>query len=181
MKQGCLKPIICLSIILLVFTSLFCCSSNDSTTNRGSYSNYDHLNNEINDSPFKREPIEIPTFPEISFETTPQESNTYPALAPSNENNEFFDIQFISYPTTVRRNEEVHVKIKGRPRTMYSITVYYPSGPSTASGLYDKMSDENGYVIWHWKIGGRTSQGTHEIVVEGDGKSKSKSFYVEVY
>lgn len=106
------------------------------------------------------DPIEIPSF---SFFTDP------PKAA---------GIVFISYPETAGRNEHVSVKIKGDPYTEYDITVTYSSGPSSASGLYPKESNADGYVTWIWKIGGRTNLGTYPITVSGGGSTETVYFKV---
>ena len=68
--------------------------------------------------------------------------------------------------------------MEGKANTEYTITVYYKSGPSSASGLDPKTSDANGYVSWSWKVGGRTAPGTYRIVVEGGGEKVSVNFTV---
>lgn len=73
--------------------------------------------------------------------------------------------EITSYPKNASRNEEVFVTIQGEPYTEYDILVEYSSGPSTAAGLHSKTSDENGYVCWFWKVGGRTSYGRYPITV----------------
>ncbi len=85
----------------------------------------------------------------------------------------------ISWPKTISRNETGTVEIQGKPNTTYTIQVYYKSGASTADGLEAKTSDNNGYVFWTWKVGGRTSAGTFRIVISGGGESKTVYFTVE--
>lgn len=87
-------------------------------------------------------------------------------------------ITFLSWPETISRNETGTVKIKGKPNTEYSITVYYKSGASTAKGLETKTSNSEGYVSWTWKVGGRTSLGTFRIVVSGGGDKETVNFTI---
>lgn len=87
-------------------------------------------------------------------------------------------IVFVTWPKTISRNEEGTVTIKGAPNTKYSIKVYYKSGPSTAKGLEDQVSDANGYVTWTWKVGSRTSYGDFEIVVTGGGETAKVNYSV---
>lgn len=101
----------------------------------------------------------------------PTQAPTQPAAA---------TLTILSYPEIVHRNEMATVKIQGAPNTSYSITVYYKSGPSEAAGLETKISDANGYVSWTWKVGGRTSAGTFQIVVSGGGETRSVHFTVVV-
>lgn len=111
--------------------------------------------------------------------TTP---TTEPVTIPTTEATEAVDdgITFTYWPETISRNETGTVKIKGKPNTVYTITVYYKSGASTADGLEAKTSDSEGYVTWSWKVGGKTSAGTFRIVVSGGGESKTVYFTVEV-
>lgn len=52
------------------------------------------------------------------------------------------------------------------PGANCSITVYYKSGPSKASGLSPKVADASGNVSWSWKVGTSTTPGTWRIVVK---------------
>ena len=87
-------------------------------------------------------------------------------------------LQILSWPKTIGCNETGTVTIKGKASTEYKITVYYKSGPSTASGLESKTSNADGYVSWSWKVGARTSPGTYKIVVEGGGEKVTVEFTV---
>lgn len=87
-------------------------------------------------------------------------------------------LSVISWPKTISRNETGAVEIQGKPNTTYTIQVYYKSGASTADGLEAKISDDNGYAFWTWKVGGRTSAGTFRIVISGGGESKTVYFTV---
>lgn len=114
-------------------------------------------------------------------ESTEEESTETTELLPSTtEAEEESDtLQIVSYESAVRRNETVTLSAKGKPNTAYRITVYYKSGPSSAAGLEEKVSDSDGNVSWTWKIGGRTAAGTFRIVVEGGDESVSVSFTVK--
>jgi competence protein ComEC len=62
------------------------------------------------------------------------------------------------------------------PSASCTITVYYKSGPSTASGLTPKTADANGNVSWTWKVGTNTTPGNWRISVTAskDGQSVTK-------
>lgn len=109
--------------------------------------------------------------------TNPTSEPTVPTSIPT-EPEQSAQIVFIDYPESIKRGSTATVKIKGKPNTKYSITVYYKSGPSKAEGLETKTSDANGYVTWTWQIGGRTSPGTFEITVSGYGVSESVNFTI---
>lgn len=93
--------------------------------------------------------------------------------APSQE-----EIRVLAWPETVGQNETATVTIQGLPNTLYSITVHYKSGPSSAEGLEDKTSDGSGQVSWSWKVGGRTSPGTFHITVSGGGETITLPFTI---
>ena len=68
------------------------------------------------------------------------------------------------------------------PGAYCTITVYYKSGPSTASGLGAKTADSDGNVSWTWKVGTRTTPGTYRIVVTAalGGATRSETVYFQV-
>lgn len=57
------------------------------------------------------------------------------------------------------------IKIKGRKNTNYSIKVYLKSGVSKASGLMDKVSDDEGYATWNFKLASNAKNGNYKIVI----------------
>ena len=57
------------------------------------------------------------------------------------------------------------IKIKGRKNTNYSIKVYLKSEVSKASGLIDKVSDDEGYVTWNFKLASNAKNGNYKIVI----------------
>lgn len=78
-----------------------------------------------------------------------------------------------------KRNQVATVRIKGKANTEYGIAVYYSSGKSTASGLENKVSDENGEVSWSFKIGGRTTPGKYKLIISSGNNSSEYIFTVE--
>ena len=77
---------------------------------------------------------------------------------------------------TVGRGYTAYLSIKGKPNTDYTLTVYYPSGPSEAAGVGTTKTDSSGNASWAWKVGTRTTPGTHTIEISGDGQSITTSF-----
>jgi beta-lactamase superfamily II metal-dependent hydrolase len=58
------------------------------------------------------------------------------------------------------------------PGANCTITVYYKSGASKASGLEPQVADSSGFVKWTWKVATITTAGTWKIVVTAnDGKN----------
>lgn len=60
-----------------------------------------------------------------------------------------------------------------------SITVHYKSGPSSAQGLYPKLTNAQQRVSWTWKVGTRTTPGSWPITVScGSAGTLRTSFRV---
>jgi hypothetical protein len=104
----------------------------------------------------------------IHTESVPQASE------PLNTN-----INLVALSSPIGRNKTASVSIKGLPNTEYEISVFYSSSESSASGLENKFSDDNGIVKWEWKIGGKTAPGEYKIVISGGNESATFYFTVE--
>lgn len=115
------------------------------------------------------ESTEEPTEKVTEKETKKAEETPTEAVSP---------ITFTSYSKSVEAGSNATVTIQGKPNTDYSIHVYYDSGESNAEGLESKTSDGNGNVTWEWKIGAKTTPGTHSLTVEGGGAKNSVEFEV---
>jgi endonuclease YncB( thermonuclease family) len=74
-------------------------------------------------------------------------------------------LQIISCTSPVNTGSYATLTANTSPNAECTITVYYKSGASTASGLEPKTADLNGNVSWEWKIGSSTSPGEYKIVV----------------
>lgn len=85
----------------------------------------------------------------------------------------------LNVTSPVEKGQFATLNAKGKPNTEYSITVHYPSGAATASGLDPKISDSSGNVSWTWKVGGNTTSGEHKITVTGGGETVETSFVTE--
>ena len=73
----------------------------------------------------------------------------------------------------------VSVGINGKPNTEYDINVYYSSGVSSAQGLENKTSDENGYVSWSWKVGTNTKPGDYYLDIIDGGETLTIYFTIQ--
>ena len=80
-------------------------------------------------------------------------------------------IHLIYLSSPISKNQTAEIDILGLPFTEYSIEVFYATGKSSASGLENKISNENGKVSWSWKIGPSVKSGYYKIVVTGGGTS----------
>jgi len=94
-------------------------------------------------------------------------------------NNSEGSIAFIGIREDYRRGETVTVTIKGKPNTAYTLRVKYKSGYSSAKGLGETMSDENGVATWTFKIGNRVDTDFIPFFeVEGGGELAVLNFRV---
>lgn len=99
--------------------------------------------------------------------------------ADDSESTETAVLTLISVTSPVRQGDTAGLKIHGTPDTVYSISVYYSSGVSSASGLENKKSDRSGITEWNWKIGNRTKPGTYKIKIDGGGESIGSMIEIE--
>lgn len=85
-------------------------------------------------------------------------------------------LEFIFVSSPVKAGAFATVTVKTAPGAYCKITVKYPTGDSTATGLGPKTADANGRVTWSWKVGTQTAAGTHTIVVTAElcGESVKK-------
>jgi hypothetical protein len=90
------------------------------------------------------------------------------------------EIVYVTSPVSAGANATLRALTT--PGASCDITVYYKSGPSTASGLYTKTADSDGYVSWTWKVGTNTTPGSWEIVVSAsyDSQTASDTIYFTV-
>lgn len=87
-------------------------------------------------------------------------------------------IAVIAVPGDVKRGSSATLTICGRPNTLYSIKVKYSSGYSSAGGLTDTLSDEDGICSWSWRVGVNTSPDEYEIIISDDQNSYMLTFKV---
>jgi hypothetical protein len=73
-------------------------------------------------------------------------------------------VRLVRVTSPISRGSYATLVARVVPSRLCKITVYYPSGPSTARGLYPKRPS-GGRVSWTWKVGTRTTPGRHRIVV----------------
>jgi competence protein ComEC len=74
-------------------------------------------------------------------------------------------LEIVSVTSPVNAGGNATLTAKTAPGADCTITVYYKSGPSSASGLEPQTADADGMVSWTWKVGSRTTHGTWRIVV----------------
>jgi hypothetical protein len=84
-------------------------------------------------------------------------------------------IEIVDVTSPVNAGANATLRALTTPGALCDITVYYKSGPSTASGLNTKTADSDGYVSWTWKVGTRTTPGSWKIVVSASYDSQTAS------
>ena len=89
------------------------------------------------------------------------------------------DVQLLSKTSPIKAGSTATVEVQGEPNTEYSIVVEYSSGPSSASGLEPKLSDESGYVSWSWRVSGSVKPGNYTITISSENKSFKTELIVE--
>ncbi|AHV96104.1 TadE/TadG family type IV pilus assembly protein [Paenibacillus sabinae] len=89
-------------------------------------------------------------------------------------------IAVLEKPNPARPNKQGVIRIKIEPNATANLTVFYKSGKSTAKYLGWKKADENGYIEWEWRIGGKTTPGSWPtfVIETEDGQSVEGKFYV---
>ena len=92
-------------------------------------------------------------------------------------------LEIVSVSSPIGKGYTATLQALTVPEAYCTITVYYKSGPSSASGLYGKTADSQGNVSWSWKVGTRTTPGSWRIVVTAslDGEPVSQTIYFTVY
>jgi hypothetical protein len=87
-------------------------------------------------------------------------------------------VRLVSVTSPIGAGSYAHLTAAVSPSRTCSITVYYKSGASHASGLYPKRP-VRGRVSWTWKVGTRTTPGRWPIVVScGSAGTLRTSFVV---
>lgn len=87
-------------------------------------------------------------------------------------------VRLVSVTSPISAGSYAHLRASVSPSRTCSITVYYKSGASRASGLYPKRP-VRGRVSWTWKVGTRTTPGRWPIVVScGSAGTLRTSFVV---
>lgn len=107
--------------------------------------------------------------PATTQPANPVQSSVQPA--PNSE----ISLQIVSVTTPAKRGSSATLVARSVPGAYCAITVYYKSGPSTASGLYDKVADGSGNVSWTWTVGTNTTPGSWLIEVKATSGGKTVS------
>lgn len=90
------------------------------------------------------------------------------------------NLKIVSVTSPVQRGDVATLVAETRPGLQCTITVFYKSGASTASGLEPRTADDNGQISWSWKVGRKTTPGQWRIVVtagEGEEKASETTFF----
>jgi len=111
---------------------------------------------------------------EITVKTSRKKENL--GEQTSDKNQESLIIESITSP--VKRGEFVEVKMKGKKNTPYQIQVIYSSGASSAKGLEEKISDDEGNICWRFQVSSRVNPGTYEVKIFNSEEEASTKLQV---
>ncbi|MBI4332557.1 MAG: family 16 glycosylhydrolase [Chloroflexi bacterium] len=119
-------------------------------------------------------PTPVPT---PALQTATPTPTPTPGVSPS-----AMPLQIVSVSSPVNQGDEATLAAKTSPGAQCTITVYYSSGASGASGLSPKAADSAGNVSWTWRVGNQIMPGTWRIVVTAslDGQTVSQTTYFVV-
>jgi competence protein ComEC len=109
------------------------------------------------------------------------DGNTFLTEAARTEAVESLSLQILSVSSPVVPGGDASVRIRTSPGASAQIKVFTKSGVSQAKGLEDAVADKDGYVIWNWKVGSSTAEGTWRIEVsasQGREKIVEESSYM---
>jgi hypothetical protein len=87
-------------------------------------------------------------------------------------------LRIISLTSPIEAGKQATLKAVGLPNTEYAISVRYASGESTAKGLENAVSDENGNVSWTFRVASRVAPGEYPISITGGEERVSTTLTV---
>jgi len=102
-----------------------------------------------------------------------------PVLIPTSAPASSSGLESISVTNPVSQGANATLIARTTPGASCSITVYYKSGASKASGLEPHTADSNGSVSWTWKVSNNTTPGNWRIVVNCNNVIKEIPFTVQ--
>ena len=114
----------------------------------------------------------------ISTSTTTTQTTTITPTIPTSP----LSLQIVSVTSPIAAGANATLSVKTEPGANCTITVYYKSGPSSATGLTPKTTDSNGNVSWTWEVGSNTTPGSWRIVVTASlgGQTVQQEVYFTV-
>jgi competence protein ComEC len=93
------------------------------------------------------------------------DGQTFQVETKRRETVEALSLQILSVTSPVAPGGDASVRIKTIPGANAQIRVHTKSGVSQAKGLEDSPADKDGYVVWNWKVGSSTAEGTWRIEI----------------
>ncbi len=84
-------------------------------------------------------------------------------------------LSLLDLTSPASRGSMASLEVKTTPGAYCTITVYYKSGPSKASGLGPQTAGSSGTVEWSWRVGTNTTPGTWKIVVTAEAGGTTKT------
>jgi len=77
----------------------------------------------------------------------------------------------VHWTAVVSRNEDAIVRFSWQPGAAFNLSIRYSSGYGTADGLGVQTVNDEGFVSWRWRVGGRTALGNWPITITGNGET----------
>jgi hypothetical protein len=108
-----------------------------------------------------------------------QQTTSTPQIVITTENTSVQTFTILSYSQQVAKGKTAEVVIQGVPGQLYSITVTYSSGPSSAKGLEDQQADADGICQWSFRVGAKTASGSYPICISDANSSQTVYITVE--
>ncbi len=102
--------------------------------------------------------------------------------ASSDESKEETGVRVVSVPHPAHPESLISIAATAPAHSRVKLEVHYKSGASTAQGLGEAEADENGNLIWTWKIPSSASTGwaTYVLTTE-DGQKIRGTFEIATY
>ena len=126
--------------------------------------------------PISTIPVVLPTTTKISLPTATKA--VLPTSQPTKPASTALFVSVVSLTSPIKAGATAKLVVKTSPAANCTITVYYKSGPSSASGLGAKQADGSGNCSWSWKVGPSTAAGTWSITVVASAGGPSTSIQI---
>lgn len=89
-----------------------------------------------------------------------------------------YSLRVTSSHLNVKRGQYASVTVKGKPRSVGTLTLIYKSGRSKAQHLQNIRSSKAGYITWRWKVGTRTTKGYYRVTIKLGGRAVTPTLHV---
>ncbi len=105
---------------------------------------------------------------------TPPQPNTPPDAGETVEKT----LKIVSLTTPIEAGKKATLVAHGMAGEEYDISVRYASGESSAQGLEPQLADEDGVLIWTFRVASRVAAGEYPVTVIGGGETVTVTLVV---